>query len=129
MRVLGGARTGLTAIATVVVLLALGARAAGDEGPDPSHLYEPVGLTVGSDRALWVADSLGVMRVTLDGRFVRALRSYGVRGITRGPDGAVWFTEAAGNKLTVFRADRHTGQVVVPSSDSPAPRALDARTS
>ena len=53
-------------------------------------------ITLGSDRALWVTDSSGAIhRVQIDGR----VRTFRVRrggdplAITKGPDGAVWFTE------------------------------------
>ena len=46
---MGGARAGLTAIATFVVLMALGAPAAGEEGPDPSLLAAAYDGVVGSE--------------------------------------------------------------------------------
>jgi streptogramin lyase len=82
------------AVACAVVLaLSLGATAAGETAPDPASLHGPVGIAAGSDGALWVADSLGVMRVTLDGHFTRVLQADQLRGITRGPDDAIWVTQ------------------------------------
>ena len=61
----------------------------------------PLGLTVGSDGALWYArpgnDTLG--RVTTDGHVTEipvGSRQTDPNWITKGPDGAIWFTDESG---------------------------------
>jgi virginiamycin B lyase len=86
--------------------MALGAPAAGEEGPDPSLLHEPLAIAAGSDGAVWVADSLGIMRISLDGRFSRVLEASELRGITRGPDGAIWFAQDTPARIGRIASDR-----------------------
>jgi virginiamycin B lyase len=66
----------------------------------PAGLEEPQAITVGSDGALWFAESFGnIFRVTTDGVFTQypvPLPGDGdpTQWIAAGPDGALWFTAA-----------------------------------
>src|SRR3954470_16987887 len=73
--------------------MAHGAPAAGEEEPDLSLIHQPRAIAAGADGAVWVADSLGIMRISLDGHFSRRLEASELRGIARGPDGAIWFAQ------------------------------------
>src|SRR5436189_3689592 len=116
---MGGSRALVTIACAVVSALSLGATAAGDAPPDPAKLHGPVGIAAGSDGALWVADSLGVMRVSLDGQFKRILEADTLRGITRGPDGAIWFTQDEPARIGRIAADGSVDYFSTGISQSP----------
>jgi virginiamycin B lyase len=102
---MGGPRAAVAVACAVVWALSLGATAAGETAPDPAKLQGALALAAGSDGALWVVDSLGVMRVTLDGHFTRMLQADQLRRITRGPDGAMWFTQLYPARIGRIGAD------------------------
>jgi virginiamycin B lyase len=69
----------------------------------PNCNCEPVGITVGSDGALWFTDEIGqIGRITTEGVLTEYLvptAPSGLRLITSGPDGALWFTESVSNQI------------------------------
>ncbi|MGI8562635.1 MAG: Vgb family protein [Candidatus Dormibacter sp.] len=77
-----------------------------------SHL-DPIGLTVGPDQALWVAELSGdrIDRVALDGTVGHhpVSRGVGAQGIVAAADGKLWFTESRASR--VGRLDPASGQV------------------
>jgi virginiamycin B lyase len=64
---------------------------------------DPLGLTLGPDRALWYTDRANakVGRMTLNGhtREWSLPSDANVQRIVSGPDGAIWFTDLRGNRL------------------------------
>src|SRR5437868_3758914 len=70
----------------------------------PSNASTPLGITVGTDGALWFTESRTnkIGRITTTGVVtefaVPTADSYPF-DIVAGPDGALWFTELFGNKI------------------------------
>ena len=77
----------------VAIAILAGAARGADPPPDPSKLNTPYAITAASDGSLWIADALGVMRMTPTGSYTRVVEAPRVTSIAPGPDGAIWFTE------------------------------------
>jgi virginiamycin B lyase len=67
----------------------------------PSPDSFPIGLTVGSDGALWFAEELGnrVGRMTTSGAFTEYPTSGSPYGIANGPENTIWFTQWQSNQV------------------------------
>src|SRR4051794_40151354 len=89
----GGARATVAVVCAVAWTLALGATAAGETPLDPAVLHEPSAIAEGPGGALWVLDTVGIMRVGRGGRMTRMLKEPDLTSIARGPGGAMWFTQ------------------------------------
>ena len=98
-------RCALAAAASLVA--GFGAPAAGEPVPDPSRLQGPGDIAADPLGNLWVVDTLGIMRVTRDGHFSRAVDTSEATAITRGPDGAMWFTEYRKGHIGRIAPDGH----------------------
>jgi streptogramin lyase len=115
-----GARAAVATIATFVAFAGLGAKAAGEQAPDPSRLQGPRAIAAGSDGGVWVVDSVGIMRISLDGRFSRVLQADELRGIARGPDGAIWFAQDTPARIGRIASDGSVDYFSAGISQSPS---------
>jgi streptogramin lyase len=87
----------------------------------PLRPAEPISIVAGSDGNLWFTDYYDrIGRLTTSGiitYFVLAPGS-GPRDITRGPDGAVWFTETNTGKIGRAAPDGTFDEFTLPASNS-----------
>src|SRR4051812_15974500 len=104
---MGGARVALAAAFVALAMLSLGATAAGEPPPDPAVLHYPRAIAEGPGGALWVADSVGILRIARGGESRRVLEQTGIESITRGPDDAVWFTQYSPPSIGRITDDGH----------------------
>src|SRR5436309_4280095 len=92
------------------------------EGPD----YRVAHMTKGADGAMWASaeDSRAhgkILRITNEGRvqeFQTPTSNSGPSGITAGPDGALWFIEAAARKIGRIATGGQIREFDLPSSFS-----------
>jgi virginiamycin B lyase len=80
--------------------------------PAAGHVF--AGLTVGADGNLYFGATNSIGQITIAGTVTEfpISASAQVEGITKGPDGNIWFTEAAANKI---------GQLVIQAAPPAAP--------
>lgn len=69
--------------------------------PLPSPSSFPIGITVGSDGAMWFAEQFGnrVGRITTSGAITEYPTSGSPYGIAAGPDNTIWFTQFGSNQV------------------------------
>jgi virginiamycin B lyase len=69
--------------------------------PLPSPSSFPVGITVGSDGAMWFAEEVGnrIGRITTSGAMTEYPTSGSPYGIAAGPDNTIWFTQSGSNQV------------------------------
>src|SRR3954447_9132705 len=116
---LGTARVALASVCVTLAMFVLGATAAGELPPDPAVLHGPRAIAEGPGGALWVADSVGIMRIARDGRSARVLEQTEIRSITRGPDDAMWFTQYSPPFIGRVTDDGHVDRFSAGISSSP----------
>ncbi len=87
----------------------------------PTSDASPVGMTAGSDGALWFTESLAggaIGRVTTGGMFSRyatPTTNSQPEGIAAGPDGNLWFTEASAGNVAKVTTSGSITEFPVPS--------------